>query len=391
MDVSEPGGRVLVVDDEPAVCSVLNEALDREGYRCRTCSSGEEALNLLREERFDVVITDLYMPGLSGMGLIEQGMRVRPDSAFLMATGEADARVGVEAMKHGAVDYLVKPFQLSALVASVRRAHEKKLMNIESEERSKHLQSLAGKRSTQLRQAFERIEKSQDETLGTLGVLLEVRDNESAGHGQRVCLYTIEIAEAMRVPRGMIKEFARAALLHDIGKVGIPDEILLKPGKLTPEQMAVMKTHVRIGYELLRRHERLRGPAEIVLTHHERFDGSGYPQGLKRDQIPLGARIFTIADTLDAITTDRPYRRAASFDDAFAEIKAQSGSQFDPQVVEAFFSIPASVWMKIRGEVECAGEKPYSDWLTPAAGEYIRWNRRRQGARSRQFQNCSES
>ncbi len=372
MNTSESSQRILVVDDEPAVCSVLNEALHREGYSCRTCGSGEEALNLLREERFDVVITDLYMPGLSGMALMKQGMQVRPQSAFLMATGEPDARVGVEAMKRGAADYLVKPFQMSALLDSVRHAHAKKQNDIEAGEYGKRFQSLARKRSIQLRRALKKIEMSQDEILGTLGVLLDVRDNDSAGHGQRVCLYTIEMAKAMRTPPGMIREFARAALLHDVGKVGIPDEILLKPGKLTSKETAVMQTHVRMGYELLSRHEWLRGAAGIVLAHHERFDGLGYPRGLVGDQIPLGARIFMIADTLDAITTDRPYRQANSFESAFAEIKAQSGRQFDPKIVEVFFSIPASVWTRIRGEVECAGAKPYSDRLTPAIEAYIR-------------------
>ncbi|MGH9356434.1 MAG: response regulator, partial [Terriglobia bacterium] len=278
METSEPSRRVLVVDDEPAICTVLNEVLDREGYSCRSCTSGEEALSLLRQEPFDVVITDLYMPGISGMALLDQGMRVRPESAFLMATGESDARVGVEAMKHGAIDYLVKPFQIAALVASVRRARENKLKDIESRERDERFRSLAAKRSVQLRQALERIEQSQDETLDTLGVLLDARDNETAGHGQRVCLYTIEIAKAMRVPRGATREFARGALLHDIGKIGIPDDILLKPGKLTPEETALMRTHVKTGYELLRRLDRFKTPAEIVLTHHERYDGSGYPQ-----------------------------------------------------------------------------------------------------------------
>ncbi len=377
MDMSEPNGRVLVVDDEPAVCSVLNEVLDREGYNCRSCTSGEEALQLLAQEPFDVVITDLYMPGLSGMSVIEQGSRVRPGSAFLMATGEADARVGVEAMKHGAVDYLVKPFQMAALVASVRRAQERKLKDIESREQDEHFRHLVVKRSTQLRQALERIERSQDETLDTLAVLLDARDNETAGHGQRVCLYTVEIAKVMRTPRGTIKELARGALLHDIGKIGIPDAILLKPGKLTAEETAVMRTHVKIGCDLLRRLDRLAASAEIVLTHHERFDGLGYPRGLKGSQIPLGARIFAVADTLDAMTTDRPYRRAGSFEDAFAEIRAQSGRQFDPEVVEAFFSIPACVWEEIRREVERTEGRPYLEWLTPAIGEYIKWDRRR--------------
>jgi len=375
METSEPNGRVLVVDDEPAVCSFLNEALDREGYNCRTCTSGEEALNLLRQEPFDVVITDLYMPGLSGMLLMKEGRRVRPESVFLMATGEADARVGVEAMKHGAMDYLVKPFQMAALVASVRRAREKRLKDRARQEQEGYVRHLVMKRSAQLRQALERIEESQDETLDTLGALLGVRDTETAGHGQRVCLYTIEIAKAMRIPRGLIKEFACGALLHDIGKIGIPDDILLKPGKLTPTETVVMRTHVKIGYDLLTRLDRLSGPAEIVLTHHERFDGLGYPQGLKYSQIPLGSRIFAVADTLDAMTTDRPYRKAGAFEHAFAEIKAQAGCQFDSLIVKAFLSIDPRVWDEVRRKVQNTEGRPYSEWLTDIA-EYIKLERK---------------
>ncbi len=370
MQVEGPNGRVLVVDDEPAVCSVLNEALDREGFDCRSCTSGEEALNLLRQQPFDVVITDLYMPGLSGISVIEQGRKLRPESSFLMATGEADARVSADAMKRGAVDYLVKPFQMHALVASVREAQERKLAALRLRERGEYYRRLAVKRSAQLRRALEKIDQHQDETLGALRTMLDVRDNEIAGHGQRVCLYTIEIAKASGVDRAQMKHLARAALLHDIGKLGVPDAILFKPASLTPEETAIMRTHVEIGYAIVRRLNPLVRASEIVLAHHERYDGLGYPHGLKGSKIPLGARIFAVADTLDAMTSDRPYRKAGSLEAAIAEIEAQSGRQFDPEIVRAFLTIDPNVWREIRSGVQDGEDESCADCSNMTAASH---------------------
>jgi putative nucleotidyltransferase with HDIG domain len=345
-------GRVLLVDDEPTVCQLMNEALFREGYECRSCQSGEEALGLLKKEPFDVVIADLYMPGLSGMSLIEEGRKVRPESAFLMATGESDARVGVQAMKNGAVDYLVKPFPMSSLVASVRRAQESQRRTAEMADGVRHFKILAAKRRTKLQKALQKLNRAYEETIEMLGGVLDVRDNEAAGHAHRVSRYALEIAKRLDLPQEQWKDFVRGAFLHDIGKIGIPDEILLKPGKLTSEEMAVMRTHVIIGYNLLRNLDYLSTASAIVLSHHERYDSKGYPRGLKGSEIPLEARIFSLADTLDAITTDRPYRKARSFADARTEIIGESGRQFDPAIVKAFLCIPEEAWQNIREEID---------------------------------------
>lgn len=350
---SEPrSGRVLLVDDEPTVCQLMNEALFREGYECQSCQSGEEALGLLKKEPFDVVIADLYMPGISGMSLMQEGMKVRPESAFLMATGESDARVGIEAMKKGAMDYLVKPFPMSSLVASVRRAQESRKRRAEMASGVRHYKILAAKRRAKLQKAFQKINRAYEETIETLGGVLDARDNEAAGHAQRVSRYALEIAKRMGLPQEQWRDFVRGAFLHDIGKIGIPDEILLKPGKLTSEEMAVMRTHVIIGYNLLRNLDYLTMATAIVLSHHERYDSTGYPRGLKGNDIPLEARIFSLADTLDAITTDRPYRKAQPFTNARAEIISESGRQFDPAVVKAFLSIPEATWQRIREEID---------------------------------------
>jgi HD-GYP domain-containing protein (c-di-GMP phosphodiesterase class II) len=195
---------------------------------------------------------------------------------------------------------------------------------------------------------MRRIEMTYDETLEALGAALDLRDTETAGHSKRVSGYCLEMATALQRPPDELRHIMRGSYLHDIGKIGIPDAILLKEGKLTPEEMAVMQTHVRIGYDLVSRIAFLAPAAAIVLTHQERWDGTGYPQGLVGDEIPLGARIFAIADTLDAMTSDRPYRKALPLQVAREEIVRFSGKQFDPEIVRLFCSLPEERWEAIR-------------------------------------------
>ncbi|MGH9404523.1 MAG: HD domain-containing phosphohydrolase [Terriglobia bacterium] len=356
------GGRVLLVDDEPGVCLMMGDALLPQGYTCESCSSGEDALERLRREGFDVVITDLYMRGISGMTVLKEGLKVRPESAFLVATGEGDARLGVEAMKQGAADYLVKPLHLPSLLASVRKACLKKAQERRARTRSQHYQQLAAKRSSQLKNALASMGNHQDATIEALGALLSFRDHEMAGHAHRVSLYTLELAKRMGVSRKLWKDLARGAFLHDVGKIGIPDEILLKPGRLTSAEMDVVRTHATIGYQLLRRFEQLGAAAEMVRSHHERYDGAGYPRGLKAEEIPLGARIFAVADTLDAMITDRPYRQALPVERAYAEVRAAAGSQFDPKVVQAFLTASPRVWEAIRENVQAIQGAMRADW-----------------------------
>jgi len=350
-----PERRVLVVDDEPSVCRLLREHLTTQGFSCQSASSGKEALELLAGGTFDVIISDLRMPGMSGLELLEEAHKKCPHLAFLIGTGVDEVRVGVQAMKQGAADYLLKPFQLDAVVASLQRALEKKRLEIELENYRRHLEEMVEQRTKQLHAAMKRIELTYDETLEALGAALDLRDNETAGHSQRVTRYCLEMAKARGCSDEQLKEIARGSYLHDIGKIGIPDAILLKPGKLTEEERAVMEAHARIGYDLVSRIAFLAGASEIVLTHQERYDGTGYPQGLIGAEIPLGARIFAVADTLDAMTSDRPYRRALPFSAAREEIVRESGRQFDPDGVHAFLSIPERVWEDIRREVAGRG------------------------------------
>ncbi len=371
MEVAPAQQRVLVMDDEPSVCLVLSEGLSREGYECQTCLSGEEALSLMQGKSFDVVIVDLRMPGMSGLEFLEKAHKEYPRSAFLMVTGEDDIRQAVQAMKLGAVDYLLKPIELEAVAVSVQRALEIKGMELELENYRRNLEGVVEQRTKQLQAAMRRIEMTYDETLEALGGALDLRDAETAGHSQRVSRYCLEVARTMGCSSDQLKQIARGSYLHDIGKIGIPDAILLKQGKLNEQETQAMQTHARIGYDMVSRIAFLAGAAEIVLTHQERYDGTGYPQGLVGEEIPLGSRIFAVADTLDAMTSDRPYRRALPFSTAKAEIIRESGRQFDPKVVQAFLSIPENVWGRIPQDVaghHRGGKTPASRPVLPGSG-----------------------
>jgi response regulator RpfG family c-di-GMP phosphodiesterase len=285
-----------------------------------------------------------------------------PRSLCEMATGVNGTNIGVQAMKEGADDYVLKPFHLDAVVASVRRALDKKRLELEVDNYRQNLEQMVKDRTKQLQAAMKRIEMTYDETLEALGAALDLRDNETAGHSRRVTRYCLEMARAINSPAEALKHIERGAYLHDIGKIGIPDSILLKPGKLTEEEMAVMQTHARIGYDLVSRVAFLAPAAEIVLTHQERFDGTGYPQGLHGEEIPLGARIFAVADTLDAMTSDRPYRRALPFESARAEITREAGRQFDPEVTQVFLSLADDIWERVRLEVAAPRRNAIEDF-----------------------------
>jgi putative nucleotidyltransferase with HDIG domain len=339
--------RVLAVDDEAAARKLLSIILGPPAFRCTTAGNGEEALAALQREPFDAVISDLQMPGISGMELLTQVRRRFPHVAFLVTTGVDDVDVGVQAMRWGADDYLVKPLQENVVIGSLERALHKQQLEIEVENYREHLEEMVAERTAQVQAALQKIECSYEDTLQALGAAIDLRDSETAGHSQRVCRYAQEMARALGLSYGELRTIARGAYLHDIGKLGIPDGILLKPGPLGPDEWKVMQEHVQIGFDLVKGISFLADAAEIILTHHERFDGSGYPGGLKGSEIPLGARIFSIADALDAITSDRPYRRASSFAYARERIRSLSGQHFDPRVVDVFLTVPEATWPAI--------------------------------------------
>jgi response regulator RpfG family c-di-GMP phosphodiesterase len=342
------GARLLIVDDEHAHRKVLAVMLEQTGMSCITAPSANEALRILKRESFDAVIADLNMPGVSGMELLEE-IRLRyPHLVFLMATGIDDVQLGVRAMRLGADDYLIKPLQLDAVLVSLERALRKQYLEQKVEHYHENLEKMVLKRTVQLQSALGQVEHSYADTLDALGAAIDLRDGQTAGHSRRVALYSVNILKQMDGTPQQLKSLAMGALLHDIGKLAIPDAILLKPAALTEEERRIMQEHVRIGYDLVKRIQFLAGAAEIILCHHERWDGSGYPQGLKGFNIPLNARIFSVADTVDAMTSDRPYRSALPFQAARNEIERMAGIQFDSQVAAVFLRIPNETWEALR-------------------------------------------
>ena len=342
--------RVLIVDDEASVRKVMAVVLAQLGHLCQTASGGEEALRILDAQPIDAVISDLQMPGMSGMELLSKVRQLYPQLAFLIVTGVDDIRVGIEAMRQGADDYIVKPFQVDPNVVSgsLTRALQKKRLELEVENYRYHLEEIVEEQTQQLREALRQIECSYEHTLEALGAAIDLRDSPTAGHSRRVFLYSIEIAKGMDGLEKNLRTIAMGAWLHDIGKLAIPDAILLKPGPLTDEERQIMQRHAQIGYDLVKGIPFLADAAEIILAHHERCDGSGYPRGLKTEEITVGARIFAVADTFDAMTSDRPYCRALPFESSRNVIQSGAGKQYDSQVARIFLNILDETWNAIR-------------------------------------------
>jgi putative nucleotidyltransferase with HDIG domain len=341
---------VLVVDDDRAVRDVLSAVLREEGYPVRQAASADAALQMLRGDDLPLLLCDVKMPEHDGFWLLDHVMQRHPHAAVVMLTGFGDTESAVDCLKRGAADYLLKPPRVTELVRAIERAWSKSRL---TQARARYHQGLARRvreRTAELTAALARVGQSYSHTLVALVNALDAREHETSDHSQRVVRYTLAIARRMGICESDNEDIGRGALLHDIGKIGVPDSILLKPGPLTHPEWAEMRRHPEVGYHILSTIDFLRPAAEIVLTHQERWDGGGYPYRLRGEEIPLGARIFAIADTLDAMTSDRPYRKAATFAQARQEISRCGGTQFDPCCVEAFRQIPDEELESLRRE-----------------------------------------
>jgi putative nucleotidyltransferase with HDIG domain len=339
---------ILVVDDEEAIREVVSTMLESRGYHCTTVPNGRAAQEQVKRSTPDLVLSDMIMPEMDGLKLLEWMRQYDPEVPVIMVTAIHDISTALESIRRGAYDYILKPFEKDQLFLGVGRALEHRRLITENRNYQRNLEQLVEERTVQLTGAIAQLEQSYDDTLEALGSALDLKDAETEGHCQRVTAFCISIAKAMDVPPAYLPILARAAFLHDIGKMAIPDSILRKPGPLNDEEKQVMRKHCDIGYNMLIRIPFLRDAAEIVLAHQEFFDGSGYPRKLKGEEIPLGARIFTIADSMDAMISDRPYRKALPLSHARGEIKRCSGTQFDPKVVEVFMDIPEEHWIELR-------------------------------------------
>ncbi len=294
----------------------------------------------------------------AGIQLLKQLKAGTREIDVVMVTGVIDTDTAVNAIRDGASDYVTKPFNLEEVRIVVQRTLEKRRLIRENRAYQEGLELLVEDRTAALRattdeveRLYEELQESYESTLQAMVTALDFRDNETQGHSLRVVEYTIRIAGSMGIVEPELGWIRRGALLHDVGKIGVPDAILRKPGKLDGDEWIEMRKHPSHGYEMLR-HIRFLAPAlEIVLCHQERYDGSGYPRGLKGDTIPLGARIFAVVDCFDAMTSDRPYRAALPIEQARDEVRKFSGTQFDPAVAAAFLEVPVEIWKEIREDV----------------------------------------
>lgn len=364
--IPPPPPRILIVDDDAAVRDVISVLLAEEGYECTVAASADTALELAQHEEVPLVISDMKMPGKDGLWLLEAFREQHPETAVIMLTGYGDTEAAVDCLRRGATDYLLKPPKVTDLIRSIERALAKRRVELARKRYQKKLERKVRDRTADLRTALKDVSTTYQNTLLALVSALDAREHETSDHSQRVVEYTLSIARILGLKGNELDEIGRGALLHDIGKIGVPDAVLLKPAKLTPEEWVEMRKHPEIGYSMIAPIPFLAVPSQIVLSHQERFDGKGYPRGLAGGEIHIGARIFAIADTLDAITSDRPYRRGTSLTSAIEEIKRCAGTQFDPEVVKAFLSLGERGLIAIKEDI--AARKQAAIEANPSGG-----------------------
>ncbi len=324
--------RLLIVDDERSIREVLTRTLEHEGYQCETAAGADEALELLSDGSFQMVLSDILMPGRTGIELLEDIKRDFPDVAVAMVTAVAETGTAVDALRRGAIDYLTKPFNLEEVLLSVERALRQRNLELANREYRDHLEKKVEEQTDEIRATFMGAIRS-------LAGALEAKDRYTRGHSDRVTEIAVIMAGRAGLSARQVEQIRLAGTVHDIGKIGVPEAILLKPGRLTEDEYGLVKLHPDRAERILEPIIRDRRVLAVVRHHHERFDGRGYPDGLRGEEIPLGARILAVADTYDAMTSDRPYRDGLTVEQARSQLLANRGSQFDPALIELFTEV----------------------------------------------------
>jgi putative two-component system response regulator len=344
--MQERPARILIVDDEPYICDLLKRWLIAEGYACSTAADGETALELLNQEKFDLLVSDIMMPRMSGMDLLMVMKPLFPDIAVIMVTAVDDRKTAILALELGAYGYVTKPFERNEIIISVVNALERRRLLLLSRDYERQLEAKVLQRTKEVRQR-------EEEIILRLLSATGCRDDETGAHVRRIGLYSAEMARALSWKREAVEQIRLAAPMHDVGKIGIPDSILRKPGKLTTNEFEIMKTHAEIGAGILDGSQvpLMQMAKEIALFHHERWDGSGYPQGLAGEEIPVSAAIVAVVDVYDAMIHNRVYRRAIPEAQALSIMMAAGGDYFGSRIFECFMDLVPTLG-RIREDVK---------------------------------------
>ena len=345
--------RILIADDDDEIRSILQEFLGRH-YACEAVSSAEGVLAALGREKFNLIISDITMEGMSGLNMIPHVLKRAPDTVIILISGVQSIESAIEALRVGAFDYITKPFDLQQVEVAVRRALNHQGLLEAKRHYESYLEEQIKQRTAELDHALDSVAEAYRATLRALIAALEMRDTDTHGHSERVVSFSLRLGREMGLDEERMRSLEFGALLHDIGKIGVPDMILRKPARLTEEEWIRMREHPMLGAQILRGIEFLKGAARVVAEHHERWDGTGYPLALCGAEIDLNARIFAVADAFDAITSDRVYRRGKPCAEALAELRKCAGRQFDPQVVAAAERVPCAEWEELRTRSQAA-------------------------------------
>ena len=334
--------KILIVDDEAAVRDMLTWALVSRGFTCHAAENGVRALARLQEEEHAVVVTDIRMPGIDGIELLKRVKDLYPLTEVIIITGVFELRSGVQAMRSGAYDYVTKPFTIEDVVLAIERALYKRDLELQNRHYRENLEQEVELRTLDLLESNQHVQQLFLAMLKTLANTLEAKDKYTQGHSERVAAHAVAVGASLQLTEQDLSRLELAGLLHDIGKIGVSEEVLHKPGRLTPEEYEHIKTHCRLGERILRPVDQFAPIIEAIVHHHERVDGTGYPDGLTGDELSVGAKILAICDAYDAMTSERPYRSPFPPEHACEEVRRWSGKQFDPFVADAFLQVVAS-------------------------------------------------
>ena len=340
---------ILVLEDQGEIQSLVTAMLRIRGFECDLAGSLAEARELMSRRHYDILFLDMNLPDGFGLSLMEEERSDAP--LAIVMTGRGDIQTAIRAIRVGAVDFITKPFSVGHFLQRFDKAMEEWKTRRSVQYYARALETLVRLKTEELTRTSRQIDEVRDMTVLALGAALNLKDHETAAHCLRVSRNSVALGSAMNLSDLELKNLKWSAYLHDVGKIGIPERILLKAGDLEPEERRTVEKHPLMGYTMLRNIEFLASATDVVLAHHERFDCSGYPRGLGGSRIPLHARIFAVVDTLDAMTSDRPYRGALPFSRVQTELSRCAGTQFDPEIVRIFLTAPAATWL-VQGSAE---------------------------------------